>query len=158
MEHTEPKKRVLIVDDDIAISSHLKYFLELKGCEVETAATGREAIEKSARGVFDVALLDIKLPDMDGTELLTKLHDRTPKMIKIMVTGYPTLENAKVSIKMGADAYVLKPINPNAFLKMWEEKTIERQSPSEVLTTTNLNREWLADALKTDPTEKSGSQ
>jgi DNA-binding NtrC family response regulator len=95
---------------------------------------------------------------MDGTELLTKLHDRTPKMIKIMVTGYPTLENAKVSIKMGADAYVLKPINPNAFLKMWEEKTIERQSPSEVLTTTNLNREWLADALKTDPTEKSGSQ
>ena len=145
MEHTEPKKRVLIVDDDIAISSHLKYFLELKGCEVETAATGREAIEKSARGVFDVALLDIKLPDMEGTELLAKIHKIKPGMMKIMITGFASLENAVKSVNHGADAYIMKPVNPDQLLSAIEEK-LKQQEEAERLDEDRVS-DWLESRL-----------
>ena len=71
-------------------------------------------------------MLDIKLPGMDGTEILEILHKEFPEMIKIMITGYPSLENAVASLKRGADAYLMKPVNPSSLLEIIDKKLSER--------------------------------
>lgn len=63
-----------------------------------------------------------RLPDMEGTELLTKMHRDTPKMMKIMITWYPPLENAVEAVNKGADAYIIKPVKLEEVLKVIEEK------------------------------------
>src|SRR5665811_1129256 len=84
-------KSILIVDDDETILAVLKEILELDGYTVETAATGKEAIEKSENILVNLSLLDIKLPDMEGTELITKLHKENPQMIRIITVSYTHL-------------------------------------------------------------------
>ncbi|MGB9853769.1 MAG: response regulator, partial [Candidatus Bathyarchaeales archaeon] len=86
--------RILIIDDDENIRKALAAILEEEGYTVDTAETAKQAIEKTEKKVYNLALIDIRLPDMEGIELLTKMKDTTPKMRKIIVTGYPTLHNA----------------------------------------------------------------
>jgi len=121
------KKSILVVDDDKNILESFKSILESEGYCVDMVESGREAIEKSKAKFHNLALLDIKLPDMEGTELLTKLHRDTPRMMKIMVTGYPSLENAVKSLNLGADAYIIKPVDPEELLKLVEEKLVEQK-------------------------------
>lgn len=130
---TENKPRILIVEDDKNIRETLKNILEQTGYETDAAETGAEAEQKSKNRFFNLALLDIKLPDMEGTQLLAKLHDTTPKMVKIMVTGYPSLENAIEALNQGADAYVTKPVKPAKLLALIKEK-LEEQQQSEKMT------------------------
>lgn len=101
--------------------------LQAEGYSVDAAATGREAQEKSQAAFYHLALLDIRLPDMEGTELLVQLHRTTPKMMKIMVTGYPSLENAVDAVNRGADAYVRKPVKPDELLTVVAEKLKEQE-------------------------------
>ena len=115
---TESKPRILIVEDDENIQETLKNILEQSGYETDTAKTGREAEQKAKTKFYNLALLDIKLPDMEGTQLLAKVHENTPKMKKIMVTGYPSLENAMEALNQGADAYVTKPVKPAKLLAL----------------------------------------
>ncbi|MBS7625785.1 response regulator [Candidatus Bathyarchaeota archaeon] len=140
------KKRILIVDDDLEILRSLKNILEFKGYIVETAESGREAIEKSKARFFNLALLDIKLPDMEGTDLLVKMHRTTPKVMKIMLTGYPTVENAVKAVNLGADAYIIKPVKPDILLKVIEEK-LKEQSEIESMSEEKV-REWMETRLK----------
>jgi DNA-binding NtrC family response regulator len=135
------KKSILIVDDDRDILKSLKDILQSKGYIVGTAETGREAIEKSEDKIYNLALLDIKLPDMEGTELLTKMHRAIPRMMKIMVTGYPSLENAVESLNRGADAYIMKPVDPKNLLKVVEEK-LKEQEEAEKMTEEKV-AEWI---------------
>lgn len=127
------KASILIVDDDEDIRKTLRLILEGEGYDVDEARSGKEAIEKSKTRVYDLALLDIVLPDMQGTQLLKELGETTPKMIKIMVTGYPNLENAVESLNYGADAYLIKPVNFEKLINVVEEK-LARQRAEEVLT------------------------
>ena len=127
------KKSILIVEDDKAIIKSLKEILQSEGYSVDTAETGREGIQKSKAKFFNMALLDIKLPDMEGTKLLVTMHETSPIMVKIMVTGYPSLENAVEALNMGADAYIMKPVNPEKLLALIEEK-LEKQSQAEKMT------------------------
>ena len=129
----ESKPRILIVEDDENIRETMRNILEQSGYEVDTAETGREAEEKAKDKVYNLALLDIKLPDMEGTQLLTKLHEKTPKMMKIMVTGYPSLENAMEALNQGADAYVTKPVKPAKLLALIKEK-LQEQKQAEKMT------------------------
>ena len=122
------KKRILVVDDDEASLQSLEQILQLVGYSVDTAKTGREAIEKSETGYYDLALLDIRLPDMKGTELVTKMQTGTPRMRTIMITGYPTLETAIEALNLGADAYILKPYEPKKLLKIIEEKIVDHET------------------------------
>ena len=140
------KKRILIVDDDKSLLESLTEILKLEGYEVDTAETGREAIEKSKDQFYNLALLDIKLPDMEGTELLTKLHGTMPRMMKIMVTGHPSLQNAVQSVDLGADAYVMKPVKPKELLKVVEEK-LREQSEAEMLSEEKV-AEWIETRLQ----------
>jgi len=121
------KKRILVVDDDKSILKSLKDVLESEGYYVDTAETGREAIEKSEAKFYNLALLDIKLPDMEGVKLLKMINETLPKMMKIMLTGYPALENAVEALNIGADAYLMKPINPQQILKVVKEKLDEQE-------------------------------
>jgi len=125
-------KSILIVDDDETILAVLKEILELDGYTVETATTGKEAIEKSENIFFNLSLLDIKLPDMEGTELITKLHKADPQMIKIIITGFPSFDNAVKSLNLGADAYIMKPVNSKELLELVGEKIREQQAASQI--------------------------
>jgi len=116
-EHT----RILVVDDDESVRKVLATILEEKGYLVDTAENGKEAIKKSKTKIYNLALLDIRLPDMKGTKLLTAMKETTPKMIKIIMTGYPSLQNAIEAVNKGADAYILKPLNMDDALRTIRE-------------------------------------
>jgi len=126
------KKSILIVDDDKTILKSLQDVLRLEGYYVDGVETGREALEKSEAGFYNLALIDIKLPDMEGTELLKKMHDSFPKMVRIIVTGYPDLENAVKSLNFGADAYLVKPVDTRKLLRVVAEKMREQQEAEEI--------------------------
>ena len=109
--------RILVVDDDDSIRTVLKAILEDEGYIVDLAKNGKEAIEKSNIIFYNMALIDFKLPDMDGTALLGAMKETTPKMIKIIITGYPTLQNAVNAVNEHADGYIIKPLNMENLLK-----------------------------------------
>jgi len=138
---TQNKPSILIVEDDADIRETLNTILQQKGYNTDTAKNGQEAIQKSKTKFFNMALLDIKLPDIEGTKLLTTMHETLPKMIKIMVTGYPSLENAVEALNLGADAYIIKPIKPEKLLALIEEK-LEKQSQAEKMTEEKVT-EWV---------------
>jgi YesN/AraC family two-component response regulator len=125
-------KSILIIDDDETIQAVLKEILQLEGYVVETAATGKEAIEKSQANFFNLSIIDIKLPDMEGTELISELNKADPQMIKIVITGFPSFDNAVRSLNLGADAYVTKPVNSNELLELVAEKIEKQQTASKV--------------------------
>ncbi len=123
---SETKKRILLVDDDEQILNILSSYLSSEGFMVDTARSGEEAISKLRKQFYNLAILDIRLPDMEGTELLTKLRKSEPRMMKIMLTGYPGFENSVESLNKGADAYLVKPVELEALLKVIEEKLDEQ--------------------------------
>ena len=114
--------RILIVDDDENIRKVLAAILEDEGYSVESVDTAKKGIEKSETDFFNLALLDVRLPDMEGIELLAKLRETKPKMRKIIITGYPTLQNAVGAVNKGADAYVMKPFDVEKMLKTIKEQ------------------------------------
>ena len=124
---SEKKKQVLVIDDEESIRQVFRWILEGQGYEVETAETGVQAIEKFEEKFYNLALLDIRLPDMEGTELLNILHKRSPKTMKIMVTGYPSLDNAMKSLNVGADAYAVKPVEPSELVRIVQAKLKEQE-------------------------------
>jgi len=109
--------RILIVDDDESIRKTIAAILEEKGYIVDTAENGKEAIKKANANFYNLALIDIRLPDMEGTKLLAEIKETTPKMVKIIVTGYPSLQNAITAVNRGADCYLLKPVNIDHLLE-----------------------------------------
>jgi len=113
--------RILIVDDDETIRKSLATVLKEKGYLIETAESGREAISKSEKDAYNLAFIDIRLPDMDGVQLLTAMKETTPKMVKIIITGYPSLQNAVEAVNKGADGYIVKPIKMDELLPMITE-------------------------------------
>ena len=112
-----PKPSILIVDDDESIRKVVSEILTGEGYNVESAATGKEATEKAEAKLFNIALIDIKLPDTTGVDLLTKIKETKPKMRKIIITGYPSLQNAVEALNKDADAYIIKPLNMD---KSWQ--------------------------------------
>ena len=140
------KKSILIVDDDKAILENTKGILQLNGYSVDAVETGHEAIEMSKVQFYNLALLDIKLPDMEGTQLLAKMNRTTPKMMKIMITGYPMVKNAVESLNFGADAYLLKPVDPEELLKVIENK-LKEQEETEEMSEERVN-EWIKSRVR----------
>ena len=122
----EEKASILIVDDDENICRSLRLIFEKKGYETETAGTGREAIGKAQGRFFSLALLDIRLPDMEGMELLAPLKEMRPEMTVIMITAYASLESAVRALNEGASGYVIKPLNVDEVLANVRE-ALEKQ-------------------------------
>jgi DNA-binding NtrC family response regulator len=123
--------RILAIDDDENIRKVVVAILEDEGYVVESVGTAKEAIDKSKRKFYNLALVDIRLPDMEGIELLTKFRETTPRMRKVIVTGYPTLQNAVDAVNKGADAYIVKPFDVKKVLKTIQEQLDKQQSEKE---------------------------
>ncbi len=119
--------RILIVDDDEDIRQVLTTILEDEGYIVESVGTARKAIVKTGKKFYNLALIDIRLPDMEGIELLTRMKDTTPKMRKIIITGYPTLQNAVEAVNRGADAYIIKPFDMKKTLRTIKEELVKQE-------------------------------
>lgn len=94
---------------------------------MDTAETGSEAMEKSRNRHYNLALLGTMLPDMRGTELLSLMDMGVPRTRAIMITGYPSLDSTIESLNLGADGYLIKPIEPEKLLKIMEEKLREQE-------------------------------
>lgn len=133
-EETEPRKNgtILVIDDDRVILDTFRTLLEREGHEVDVAENGAEAIDKSQKKYYDLAVIDVKLPDMEGTQLLSKLRLNFPKTKKIVITGYPALDSAAMAVNLRADAYLVKPVKPQEFLKIVKEKLQEHSEEENV--------------------------
>lgn len=135
-------KRILVVDDDTGILDSTKQILELEGYEVDIAQTATEGLDKIGSTFYNLGLFDIKLPDMEGTELLQRVQKIRPTMKKIMVTGFASLENSVLSLNAGADAYILKPVDPFMLIAKVREKLDEQEKDNA------LNGERVAEFLE----------
>jgi DNA-binding NtrC family response regulator len=121
-------KFILIVDDDKTILEGFKVLLETKKYKISTAEDGRKALEKVRNNFYNLVLLDIKLPDMEGTDLLLEFRQLNPKMKTIIITGYSTRENAINSLNLGADGYLEKPVTPGKLLEIVADKLSEQET------------------------------
>jgi DNA-binding NtrC family response regulator len=135
--------RILIVDDDEDIRKVLTTILEDEGYTVESVGTAKKAIAKTGKKFYNLALIDIRLPDMEGIELLTRMKDTTPKMRKVIITGYPTLQNAVDAVNRGADAYIIKPFDVKKALRTIKEELIKQQEEN------RYSQEKVADFIET---------
>lgn len=115
-------KTILVIDDDKSILRTFTRILRKNGYEIDAAETGKEAIGKADSRHYDLALVDVRLPDMDGTDLLAKMKRPLKNTIKIMITGFPSIESGVKALDEGADAYLVKPVKPEELLMLIEEK------------------------------------
>jgi PAS domain S-box-containing protein len=104
------KNKILIVDDNMGICESMSDILEDQGYEVSTFNNGSEAIDKIKQTLFNVAMIDIKLPDMSGTQILKECKKSYPDMVCIIMTGHASVENAVNALKEGADEFFTKPL------------------------------------------------
>jgi DNA-binding NtrC family response regulator len=102
--------------------------LSNEGYSVEIAENGKKAIKACEKYPFDVALIDIELPDVKGTELLTKLKEIQPKIVEIIITGHPSMENAIKAVNQKADGYVLKPFEAPVLLETIKRLFAEKEN------------------------------
>jgi DNA-binding NtrC family response regulator len=109
MSSEEKKIHLLIVDDEVNFLETIAKRLRLKGFDVATASNGKDALKVAKKGKFDVAILDLKMPDMDGTEVLEVLKGRHKHLEAVMLTGHGTIDSAVACTKLGAFGYLEKP-------------------------------------------------
>ena len=115
-EVSERALSVLLIDDDEPLTKTLAAILRKAGYRVVNAYTGTEAVEAYEGAPFDAVILDIKLPDIDGIELLRKFRGMEPIVGILMLSGAATLEDAVEALNQGADAFILKPVEPAELL------------------------------------------
>jgi DNA-binding NtrC family response regulator len=115
------------VDDNENLRSTLMDILEEEGCKAEEAGTGEEALAKAEKGNYNVAIIDLKLPDTTGIKLLQVFRKRYPHRKNIVVTAYGTLRNAMDALNLGANAFILKPVDPQKLRKTLQQCMEEQQ-------------------------------
>jgi len=125
------KESILIVDDNEDIRKSLKLTFNKKGYKTDTVGTAREALKKAHKKYFNIALIEFKLPDMEGTILLNKLKELYPKMTCFIITDYAFLQNVRMAARINADGYFIKPLIPEdvlyRFEKILKEQCIEKE-------------------------------
>ena len=107
------RTNILVVDDDEVVRlSHMRS-LATAHCNVEAAWNGSEALHAMERHPFDVVLLDLRMPGMDGMTVLKTIKERWPESEVVVITGYPSIETAKEAVRLGAYDYLAKPVGPD---------------------------------------------
>jgi len=110
---TKTKGKILIVDDETVVRDSLGKWFSSEGYQARPVASAREALESITDTEYDVALIDIKMPGMDGMELQSRLREADPDLSVIIMTGYASVETAVQALKHGAYDYITKPIDPD---------------------------------------------
>ena len=150
--------RIIVIDDDESIRKTLATILEDEGYSVDTAESGKEALLKTNADFYNLALIDVRLLDMEGTELLVRIKETVPRMRKIIITGYPTVHNAIEAVNRNADAYLVKPFDVSKALfvireqlkKQEAEKRYNQEKVTEFIETQvrQLEAETVSDRFK----------
>lgn len=124
------RMKILVVDDDISLADFLRQYLEEQRFKVYTTSTGEEAmslLEKT--GEIDIAMIDYRLPGMDGLETVEKISQLLPETVTLVMTGLPTLDSSIRAMRLGASDYILKPFKLEdvaaALNKAMNERTIK---------------------------------
>lgn len=128
------KPSVLIVDDEAGIRKLLTKALDESGYITDSAENGAEAISKANERYYNLALIDIMLPDINGVELLARFKPTRPRTRKIIMTGNPSLQNAVEALNKGADAYIMKPLDIEKVLATLEEQLDKQKEQKETMT------------------------
>ena len=126
-ETEENRTSLLVIDDETEIRQSFHRLLSAQGYEVWTAADGKEAMALVRQHRFRVAVSDLRLPDIDGVDLLRMLKIASPETEVVMITGYGTIDDAVTAIKEGAYDFIQKPIKKHIILKVIE-KAIEKHT------------------------------
>ncbi|MCM1035220.1 MAG: sigma-54 dependent transcriptional regulator [Paludibacter sp.] len=108
--------RLLIIDDERSIRNTLKDILEFEGYQIDLAENGKQGLEKATSATYDLIFSDIKMPEMDGIELLAALHESVTETPIVMISGHGNIETAVECIKKGAFDFITKPIDLNRLL------------------------------------------
>jgi two-component system phosphate regulon sensor histidine kinase PhoR len=114
------KGKVLVIDDEYGIRTGVRQILDLEGYEVVEAETGREALAAIDREPFDIALIDYRLPDIDGLTLLQAIRARRLQMMTCMITAYANIETAIAATRQGIDFFLPKPFSPEDLIGVVE--------------------------------------
>ncbi len=123
------KPKILVIDDEDIVRSSCERILKPAGYIVESSKSGREGLDILARRSFDLVLTDLKMPDMDGIEVLIKIKERWPETEVIIMTGYGTVKTAVKAMKIGVFDYIEKPFTPDDLLNL-TSRALERKSLS----------------------------
>jgi len=121
------ERNILIIEDDEELASSLAEMLKSEGFSVDVAPNGMEALSRSEKSLYHLAIIDIRLPNADGTDLLGMLRETVPPMRKIILTGYPDLENAVKAVNLGANMYLIKPVEPQKLLEVIKDQLKKRE-------------------------------
>ncbi|MBW1941515.1 MAG: sigma-54-dependent Fis family transcriptional regulator [Deltaproteobacteria bacterium] len=127
----DEKMSIMIVDDEEIIRESFLHWFEKYGHRVETAASGFDALEKLEKVSFEVLFVDIKMPGMNGIELLEKVKEEYPETIVIIITAYGSIETAVKAMQMGATDYLLKPFKPEQLSLVIEKAAHQKRLVSE---------------------------
>jgi signal transduction histidine kinase/CheY-like chemotaxis protein len=120
-------EKILVVEDDPGVLASCKRILAYKGYRVGGAGNGYQAIERAADERFDLLLVDIRMPGMDGLETYQAIREFTPDIIGVIITGYASMETAIEAIKLGFDGFLIKPFSPDELYAV-VAKALERQN------------------------------
>jgi two-component system response regulator HydG len=127
----DDKMRIMIVDDEMVVRESFYHWFIKAGHSVETAASGEEALAELEEQPFDILFVDIKMPGMDGIELLERVKEEYPDTIVIIITAYGSIESAIKAMKIGASDYMLKPFKPDQLSLVLEKISQQRKLNSE---------------------------
>jgi len=128
---TQPQASILIVDDELSVRDSLMHWFRKDGFRVATAASATLALQALEQGPFDIILLDIKMPGMDGMELQSRIHATNPGIVVIMMTAFASVDTAVRALKQGAFDYVTKPIDPDELSHLVARALKERRLEEE---------------------------
>lgn len=117
--------RVLVIDDDLTIRDSCFQILSRKGSEVWLAENGRKGLSMLEEREFDVVILDLRMPDISGFDILKRIREDHPETVVIVITGYPSVESAVEAMKLGAKDFIPKPFTPN-MLRTILSRTLQR--------------------------------
>lgn len=127
MATTLKGKRILLVDDDETIITPFQLILQNEGYQVDIALTGQQALEKLEEADYQVAILDIILPDIKGEEIARKIRKQNDDIRFIIITGYSEIADSVEAIDVGIDDILLKPIEPDELLRIVKESFDEHE-------------------------------
>ncbi len=109
------RPHILILEDEVNLAKGLSTVMEEEGYEVDLAETGQAALEKFQREDFDLLVADLRLPDMDGMEVIYQIREKKPRTNVVIITGYPSVSSAVQAVKMGVTDYLRKPFTEDEF-------------------------------------------
>ena len=140
-EHTY-RPHVLLVEDELNVAKGLEMVMREEGYDVDMADTGQGALDKFRAGQFDLLVADLRLPDMDGMDVIQRVREKRPRTNVVIITGYPSVSSAVQAVKLGVSDYLRKPFTEDEFKTAVKSalKEKEKESMEELIVETQKER------------------